>query len=177
MEYPISYTQNLNALSLRIFRYGMNNCVTWHDNLNIDRFQILISTDMFDGIQQEWAPLDDPVFQLTPTTFHNQANDHYTSLGRPAISRGTFWDIYKLLLACFRQDHVDVTSIEEQFSLANFGANQNMDLLPGLQAMRIGGEVIGDGVATVALQEENFGADFTDDEDGTYAAEFTDNEE
>jgi hypothetical protein len=142
--------------------------------LNINRCQILISTDMFDEMQQEWAPLDDPVFQLTPTSFHNQANDHYKSLGRPAISRGTFWDVYKLLLARFRQGHVDVTSIEEQFSLANFGANQDMDLLPGLQEMRIGGEVVGDGVA---IQEENFEADFTEDEEGTYAADFTDNEE
>jgi hypothetical protein len=138
----------------------------------------MISTDMFDGMQQEWAPLDDPVFQLTPTSFHNQANDHYTSLGRPAISRGTFWDVYKLLLACFRQGRVDVT-IEEQFNLANFGAIQDMDLLPGLQDMRIGGEVVGDGVALAALQEENFEADFTEDEEleGTYAADFTDDEE
>jgi hypothetical protein len=50
-----------------------------------------------------------------------------------------------------------------------------MDLLPGLREMRIGGEVVGDGVA---LQEENFEADFTEDEEveGTYAADFTDNE-
>jgi hypothetical protein len=173
MEYLISYMQNLNDLSLRIFRYGMNNCVAWDGN--IDCRQIMISTDMFDETQQEWVPLDDPVFQLTPTSFHNQANDHYTALGRPAISRGTFWDIYTLLLACFRQGHVDVTSIEEQFSLANFGANRDMDLLPGLREMRIGGEVVGDGVA---LQEENFEADFTEDEEveGTYAADFTDNE-
>ena len=95
----------------------------------------MVSTDMFDGMQQEWVPLDDPVFQITPTSFHNQANDHYTSLGRPAVPRGTFWDVYKLLLACFRQGHVDVT-IEEQFNLANYGVNQDMDLLLGLQEMR-----------------------------------------
>jgi hypothetical protein len=138
----------------------------------------MISTDMFDEMQQEWAPLDDPVFQLTPTSFHNQANDHYTSLGRPTISSGTFWDVYKSLLARFRQCHADVT-IEEQFNLANFGANQNMDLLPGLREMRIGGEVVGDGVA---IPEDYFeAADFTSSEDeeveGTYAADFTDNED
>jgi hypothetical protein len=139
------------------------------------RCQIMISTDMFDEMQQEWAPLDDPVFQLTPTSFHNQADDHYTSLGRPALSRGTFWDVYKLLLACFREGHVDV-SIEEQFNLANLGADQDMDLLPGLREMRNGGEVVGDGVA---LQEDNYEADFTEDEepDDAYAADFTDNED
>ena len=135
----------------------------------------MISTDMFDGMQQEWAPLDDPVFQLTPTSFHNQADGHYTSLGRPAISRGMFWDVYKSLLACFRQGHVDIT-IEEQFNLANLGADQDMELLPGLQEMRIGGEVVGDGVA---LQESYYEADFTsssENEESSYAADFTDNE-
>ena len=145
---------------------------------NIVHCQIMISTDMFDGMQQEWAPLDDPVFQLTPTSFHNQANDHYTSLGRPAISRGTFWDVYKLLLARFREDLVDVT-IEEEFNLANLGADQDMDLLPGLQEMQIGDEVVGDGVV---LQEDYYEADFTSNSEneeleGAYAADFTDNEE
>jgi hypothetical protein len=143
------------------------------------RCQIMISTDMFDGMQQEWAPLDDPVFQLTPTSFHNQANDHYTALGCPAISRGTFWDVYKLLLARFRQDPVDVI-IEEEFNLANLGANQDMDLLPGLREMRIGGEVVGDGVV---LQEDYdheavFTSDSEDEEnESVYAADFTDNDE
>lgn len=136
----------------------------------------MIATDMFDGMQQEWAPLDDPVFQHTLTSFHNQANDYYASLGRPAISRGTFWDVYTLLLACFRQGHVDVT-IEEQFNLANLGANQDMDLLPGLREMRMGDEVVGDGAA---LLEDTDKADFTsdsEDEEGSYAAIFSDNEE
>lgn len=134
----------------------------------------MISTDMFDEMQQEWAPSDDPVFQLTPTSFHNQADGHYTSLGRPAVSRGTFWDIYKLLLACFRQSPTDLT-LEKEFNLANLGANQSdMDLLPGLRGLRIGDEVVGDGVI---LQDNYDEADFTSDEDDTFAADFTDNEE
>ena len=130
---------------------------------------------MFNAMQQEWAPLDDPVFQLTPTSFHNQANDHYISLGQPAISRGTFWDVYKLLLACFQQGPVDAT-IEDEFNLANLRADQDMDLLPGLWKLRIGDEVVGDGVV---LQEDCFEAGFTSDEEleGAYAADFTNNEE
>lgn len=135
----------------------------------------MISTDMFDEIQQEWAPLDDPVFQLTPTSFHNQASDHYISLGQPAISRGTFWDVYKLLLACFRQGPVDA-NIEEEFNLSNLGADQDMHLLHGLRELRIGDDVVGDGVV---LQEDYDEADFTSDEEveDAYAADFTDNEE
>jgi len=103
----------------------------------------MISPDIFDNLQQEWAPLNDPVFQLTPTSFHNQADDHYASLGCPAISRGTFWDIYKLLLACFRRGPVDLT-LEDELNLANLGADQNMELISGLCLLWIGDEVVGE---------------------------------
>ena len=127
-------------------------------------------------MQQEWAPLDDPVFQPTPTSFHNQANDHYTSLGRPAISRGSFWEVYTSLLSCFRRDPADVT-FEQEFNLANFGAEQDVDLLPGLRQLRIGDEVVGDGVV---LQENYDEADFTSDTEDNDSedayADFTDRE-
>jgi len=67
-------------------------------------------------------------------------------------------------------------TIEEQFNLANLGADQDMELLPGLREMRIGGEVVGDGVA---LQGSYYEADFTsssENEESSYAADFTDNE-
>jgi hypothetical protein len=135
----------------------------------------MISADMFDEMQQEWAPLNDPVFQLTPMSFHIQITDHYTSLGCPTISRGTFWNIYKLLLVRFRRVSMDVT-FKEEFDLANIGADQDMDLIPGLRQLRIGDEVVGDGVV---LQEDYNEADFTsdtDDEEDVYA-DFTDNDE
>ena len=83
---------------------------------------------MFDGLQREWAPLDDVVFQLTPPSFHAQANAHYASLGRPAVSRGTFWDIYTVLLNCFRTGPEDQT-LERVFNLANLGADDEMELI------------------------------------------------
>ena len=42
-------------------------------------------------------------------------------------------------------------TIEEEFNLANLGADQDMDLLPGLRELRISDDVVGDGVA---LQED-----------------------
>ena len=47
---------------------------------------------------------------------------------------------------------MDVT-IEEEFNLANLGADHGMDLLPGLQELCIGGEVVGDGAV---LQEDYY---------------------
>ena len=131
----------------------------------------MVSDGIFDAMQQEWAPHDNPVFQLMPTSFHHQAETHYASLGHPAISKGTFWDIYKSLLACFHQGPLDLT-FEEEFYLANLGADQKMDLLPGLWGLQIGDEVVGD---SVVLYEDSVMGDFTDNED-TYAADFTDDE-
>ena len=121
----------------------------------------MISTDIFDELQTEWAPLDDPVLQITPTSFHNQASNHYTALGRPGISSGTFWDVYKSLLACFRGGPVDATH-EADFILANFGAEQNIALVSGLRHLRNDDEIVGDGVV---LREDYNEADFTDDEE------------
>lgn len=148
-------------------------------NIQVAHLQVIVSSDVFDELQHEWAPLDDPVFQVTPTSFHNQATDHYASLGCPAISPGTFWDTYKTLLACFRQNPVDLT-FDEEFNLANLAVHDDVDLLQGLRQLQIGDEVVGDGVV---LQEDYDAAEFTSDEEavdtnGTdiYAADFTDNE-
>jgi len=56
---------------------------------------------------------------------------------------------------------MDVT-FKEEFDLANIGADQDMDLIPGLRQLRIGDEVVGDGVV---LQEDYDEADFTSDTD------------
>lgn len=111
---------------------------------------------MFDELQQEWAPLDDAVFQLTPPTFHIQANHHYTTLGCPPISKGTFWEVYAALLDCFRASSVDPT-LQDAFCLANLGADDEMELIDGFQELRDLDDIIGDMAIT-----------------GDYAAEFTD---
>ncbi len=67
---------------------------------------------------------------------------------------------------------MDVT-LEREFNLANLGADQGMELLPGLRQLQIGDEVVGDGV--VLLQKDYNEADFTADEEDVYAVDFTDN--
>ena len=74
--------------------------------------------------------------------------------------------------------------LEEEFNLANLGADQDMNLLSGLRQLRIGDEIVGDGVILHGDHDE---ADFTDSgeseeedfnaEESEYAAEFTENEE
>ncbi len=77
-----------------------------------------------------------------------------------------FWDVYKSLLACFRSGPTDKT-LEEEFDLANLGAEQDdIELISGLQPLHIGDEIVGDGVV---LQDDYYAADFTDEEDSFVA--------
>ncbi|KAK2463877.1 hypothetical protein APHAL10511_004049 [Amanita phalloides] len=105
------------------------------ERFNSKNLQVNVSHEMFDRFQQEWAPHDDAVFQLTPPAFDAQANVYYHSLQRPAISRGTFWDVYTALLDCFHSSP-DNHLLETEFNLANRGADDEMELIPGLQELR-----------------------------------------
>lgn len=111
----------------------------------------MVSNDMFNAIKEKWASHDDPVFQLTPISFHNQVEAHYASLCHPSISKGTFWDIYNALLGYFHQGFPNQI-LTEEFKLANLGAEETMDLLPGLWALQVCDEVVWDGVI---LQEDS----------------------
>lgn len=127
---------------------------------------------MLDELQNEWAPLTDPVFQLTPTAFHAPASFHYESMGGPAISSGTFWDIYSALLGRFRaRPEPERHSFDNAFRLANLAAGEVMELMQGVRELRNGDRVVGDHAFI-----ENYAAVFTDDEDedGEFEAEFTD---
>jgi hypothetical protein len=121
---------------------------------------LIISPEIFDKLQREWAPLDDVVFQLTPTTFNIQANEYYISLGCPPVSKGTFWDVYHALLRCFHDGPPDPT-LENAFTLVNQAADVEMELLHGLQELRNIDDIIGD---KALFPDIDAGADFTDSE-------------
>ncbi len=114
---------------------------------------------MFDELQNEWAPLNDAVFQLTPPAFHEQATARYQSLGEPPVSTGSFWDVYSALLTCFRETPIDPT-LELAFGLANRGADEEMELIAGLRDLRTIDDIIGE-MATAPI----FEAEFSDSEE------------
>ena len=114
---------------------------------------------MFDQFQNEWAPPDDAIIQLMPPAFDAQANVYYNSLECPAISKGTLWDIYTALLDHFHSGP-DNPLLEIEFNLANCGADDEMELIPGLQELCNLDEIVGD-MAIPKFYE----ADFTDSEE------------
>ena len=120
---------------------------------------MIVSPEIFDELQKEWAPLDDAVFQLTPPTFHKQAMAHYQSLGEPPVSNGSFWDVYSRLLSRFRETPIDPT-LEPAFGLANRGADDEMELIAGLRDLRTMDDIIGEMAAAPVFE-----ADFSDSKD------------
>ena len=136
---------------------------------------MIVFPEMFDKLRQEWAQPNDAVFHLTPPVFHAQVDAHYTSLGRLAISPGNFWDIYVKLLDCFRVGPSDPTLISD-FELANLGADDEMELIPGLKELRNLDDVVGD-IAIASDYEAEFTDSDLDNNDGygsDICADFTD---
>lgn len=63
--------------------------------------QVLVSDELFDEMEQRWAPPDHPVFDITPPPFNVKALELYTALGSPSVTSDSFWDVYRNLLAAF----------------------------------------------------------------------------
>jgi hypothetical protein len=94
-------------------------------------------------MEARWAPRDNPVFQLVPPTFAQQAADLYSYMGKPAVSSLTFWAVYQGLLAEFHALPDDPRLLEAFFA-ADEGADDEVDVLAGLRELRHGDNVVGE---------------------------------
>ena len=90
-------------------------------------------------MEQLYAPPDHAVFTSVPPTFHEHATELYLSMGEPEVTVGTFWDIYRNLLASLREP------MDQQLTeaLSTFQANldndmEDMALLPDMEPFRLG---------------------------------------
>lgn len=148
------------------------------DNSNSDTCeQIVTPPTLLNELQAEWAPLTDPVFQLTPTSFHVQASVHYEALGSPSISKGTFWEIYSTLLNQFRAIPPN-SGFDEAFQLANIAASDEMELMQGVKELRNGDQIVGDhAFVETHAAEFSDSDDLEDDREQRDYAQFTDDEE
>jgi hypothetical protein len=100
---------------------------------------------MIDSLEAEFAPRNHEVFQLTPPEFHTRASGFYNSLSRPPVTFDTFWSVYHQLLECFRKadDDALMPVIDAYFSTIRRVDEDEIQLLPGQEELRVGGKVIG----------------------------------
>lgn len=107
------------------------------------QIQIVITPELFDEMEQEWAPPNDPVFRLVPATFEQQAATLYHTMGQPVVSSATFWTVYQELLSAFRMLPANPQLAEALLS-ADEGADEVVPVLTGLRELRHGDNVVGE---------------------------------
>jgi hypothetical protein len=130
--------------------------------------QIPVPLDLIERFETEFAPPDHEVFQLTPLEFHQRASSFYDALGRPSVTRDTLWAVYHQVLDCFKTavDETLLPVVEGLFDTVRRVEEDELELLPGQEELRMGGKVVGgDGGSEIYL------ADITDSSDDEQMAE------
>jgi hypothetical protein len=74
--------------------------------------QVLVSPELFDDMEQKWAPPSDPVFELVPSQFGQEAAAHYDTFRSPPVNSDSFWTVYSQLLHAFRNVPLDPQFLE-----------------------------------------------------------------
>ncbi|KAF8151403.1 hypothetical protein B0H34DRAFT_755565 [Crassisporium funariophilum] len=105
-------------------------------------FMVVISPELFDEVEKEWAPPDDPVFQLVPPTFGEQASALYASIGSPSVSSLTFWAVYSDLLDAFLALPHD-PAFAAALLMADQGEEHDVPIMVGILELRHGDNVVG----------------------------------
>ena len=65
----------------------------------------MVPSEIFDEMEELYAPPDHPVFELVPAAFHNHASDAYSAIGEPNINIETFWEVYLRLRQQLQEPH------------------------------------------------------------------------
>lgn len=92
--------------------------------------QITVPPDVLDAVEANFAPSDDPVFQLVPPTFEFYVTSCFTEMGKPAVTFDTFWEVYNELRDLVEvavpigivetlAEGVQKSDVSEQFSFAH----------------------------------------------------------
>ncbi|KAL0960439.1 hypothetical protein HGRIS_005482 [Hohenbuehelia grisea] len=116
-------------------------------------FKVIVPSEVFDRAEERWAPPDDPVFHLVPPSFQSRVQDVYSSLGNPRVSSVTFWTIYNEVLHMLRQLPED-PALAPDLTVEASAFEVEVPILPGLQNLRNGDAVVGDGAQSDVTDDE-----------------------
>lgn len=112
--------------------------VVSHDLISI--MQIPIDQTVLDHFRHEFAPPDDPVFELVPHPFHEQAVEHYNRLERPVVTSESFWGVYLSILRAFKEHSIALMATPEMTqalsSLHEVHIGNSIELMGGYQEYR-----------------------------------------
>ncbi|KAK7041228.1 hypothetical protein R3P38DRAFT_2512612 [Favolaschia claudopus] len=121
----------------KILPQGIPDLITAKPHLyGTEDYKVIVSPALFDEIEQQWAPPDDPVFVLTPPVFTQKVEAVYEALDRPEVTHRTFWNVYCAILDRIVQVDEDLTMGWDEAQEAP------IELIPGQEELRQGGNPV-----------------------------------
>ncbi|KAE9393107.1 hypothetical protein BT96DRAFT_999737 [Gymnopus androsaceus JB14] len=121
-------------------------------DFNVKDFKVGISPELINELQQEYAPPDHEVFQLTPPIFDDAAQTVYAQMNCPKVNHQSFWVVYRDMLRglealaterAYLQHSVDVHAASlEQMNSENNPIN-SMELLPNQRRRALNDPTVG----------------------------------
>jgi len=119
--------------------------ILFYDVLMFEVVQVVVPTELFYEVEQEYAPPEHSVFELVPPAFDQRANVLYGGIGRPCVQSDTFWEVYRQLLYQFQLEEESLTPIltAHRDTLRALEEEDVMPLLPNLKELRNGAKIIG----------------------------------
>ncbi|KAN0139571.1 hypothetical protein V8E53_002600 [Lactarius tabidus] len=132
-------------------------------------YKIPIPPETFDKIERKYAPPSDPVFELVPYMFAQQANTVWTAMGSPQPKFDNTWEIYLSMHDALRAvtEHDTLHLILSSFSATCKSQNCLDDIPEDLKPMDEDGDK--DDLLVVDKSDNDEGSilvvDLTDDED------------
>jgi hypothetical protein len=107
--------------------------------LLVPNLQVVVPPELFDEMEAQWAPQNDPVFELTPPLFTTKIREAYEYLGCPAVSSRNFWDVYCDLLHSIIPVQEELTADIQNYEN---GSTSPIELIPGQEELREGVNVV-----------------------------------
>ncbi|KAI0741878.1 hypothetical protein C8Q80DRAFT_1109776 [Daedaleopsis nitida] len=140
-------------------------------------FKVGVPPELFNAVEQEWAPPTHPVFELVPPAFASRISAFYLDMQSPAVTGDNFWEIYLRLLECFLThqqenpfDHALQSELATQSQRVGCLSAEPICILPQQRPLRQGDTVIGQGACqNIRLHRVEGGYDDHDRNEGLKA--------
>jgi hypothetical protein len=100
-----------------------------------------VSDELFDRVEQLYAPPDDDVFQLVPPVFEEHVTQVYIDVGKPSVTDETFWDVYSRMQRRFQEyaDEDAQDAFDVAFQMQHSQAfEREMELVPDQEPYNAG---------------------------------------
>ncbi|KAJ7432412.1 hypothetical protein B0H11DRAFT_1760479, partial [Mycena galericulata] len=153
-----SYRERVNNTAKRADRnkvlpHGVPTDMAEHPgDYGVLDLKIKVEQEAVDSVRALYAPKDHEVFQLVPPDFQAIITEMYVQLGEPIVTRESCWDVYLQLLGQFRNldsVHNIPQNLDEQWgytmTMARDEFAKEIELIPNLQPLRKGDDIIGPG--------------------------------